>query len=131
MDELWGRAYCKKTPCWLGQAINQDNGDIVAYVFGARKSEVLKEFWVLLSGLNRCIVGVFSEGNFSYHEIISGDILHTDKCNTQCIECKHLTFCTWLKCLACRAICYSKSWVMHTIVFGLLINVLEFGNKLC
>ncbi|WP_343378039.1 IS1 family transposase [Candidatus Bathycorpusculum sp.] len=46
------------------------------------------------------------------------------------MERKHLTFRTRLKCLARRTICYSKSLDMHKIVFGLLINVLEFGNKL-
>jgi IS1 family transposase len=82
MDEMWGRVYCKKTPCWLWHAINHDNGEIVVYVFGTRKSEVLKEFWTLLSGLNLTIVGVFSDGNFSYHEVISSSILHTGKRNT-------------------------------------------------
>ncbi|MCL2291488.1 MAG: IS1 family transposase, partial [Candidatus Bathyarchaeota archaeon] len=42
----------------------------------------------------------------------------------------HLTFRTRLKRLARRTICYSKSLDMHKIVFGLLINVLEFGCKL-
>ncbi|MDR0460301.1 MAG: IS1 family transposase [Nitrososphaerota archaeon] len=119
----------KNTPLAM-HAINHDSGDIVAYVFGTRKSEALKELWVLLSGLNFCIAGVFSDDSFVHHEIISSNILYAGKCNTQCIECKYLTFCTWLKCLACRAIYYSKFWVMHKIVFGLLINVLEFGNKL-
>ncbi|MDR0460162.1 MAG: IS1 family transposase [Nitrososphaerota archaeon] len=128
---MWDRVYCKKTPCWLWHAINPDNGDIVAYVFGTRKSEVLKEFWVLLNGLNLDVVGVFSDDIFAYHEIMPKAILHTGKRNTQCIERKHLMFRTWLKCLACRAICYSKSTGMYVIVFGLLINVLEFGNKLC
>ncbi|MDR2699966.1 MAG: hypothetical protein LBC12_04045 [Nitrososphaerota archaeon] len=32
--------------------------------------------------------------------------------------------------MARRTICYSKSLDMHTVLFGLLINVLEFGNKL-
>ncbi|MDR1992573.1 MAG: IS1 family transposase [Nitrososphaerota archaeon] len=35
-----------------------------------------------------------------------------------------------LKRLARKTICYSKSWDMHTVVFGLVINVLEFGNEL-
>jgi hypothetical protein len=42
MDEMWGRVYCKKSLCWLWHAVNYDKGDIVAYVFGTRKSEVLK-----------------------------------------------------------------------------------------
>jgi insertion element IS1 protein InsB len=115
MDEMWGRVYCKKTPCWLWHAIDHDNGDIVAYVFGTRKSEVLRELWVLLEGLELRIVAVFSDDNFAYHEVVSGDILHTGKRNTQRIERKHLTFRTRLKRLARKTICYSKSWTMHTI----------------
>ncbi|MDR2699217.1 MAG: IS1 family transposase [Nitrososphaerota archaeon] len=38
-----------------------------------------------------------------------------------------LTFRTRLKRLVRKAICYSKFLEMHKIMFGLLINVLEFG----
>jgi IS1 family transposase len=40
----------KKTPCWLGHAIDHDMGNNVAYVFGTRKREMLEELWVLLKG---------------------------------------------------------------------------------
>jgi insertion element IS1 protein InsB len=121
---------CKKTPCWLWHAINHDTGEIIAYVFGTREHEVLQELLSLLSKLNVEIVSVFSDDNFAYHEAIPVSVLRTGKRNTQRIERKHLTFRTRLKRLARKTICYSKSWSMHTIVFGLLINVLEFGNKL-
>ena len=62
--------------------------------------------------------------------IFLAEVLTVSKKFTQRIERKHLTFRTRLKWLARRTICYSKSWDMHTIVFGLLINVLEFGCKL-
>jgi insertion element IS1 protein InsB len=73
---------------------------------------------------------VFSDDNFAYRDAISTDILFAGKRNTQRILRKHLTFRTRFKRLARRTICYSKSWDMYTIVFGLLINVLEFGRKL-
>ena len=73
---------------------------------------------------------MFSDDNFAHHEAIPANILFTGKRNTQRIERKHLTFRTRLKRLARRTICYSKSLDMHKIVFGLLINVLEFGCKL-
>ncbi|MCL2173454.1 MAG: IS1 family transposase [Candidatus Bathyarchaeota archaeon] len=73
---------------------------------------------------------MFFDDNFVYREAISANVLFTGKRNTQRIERKHLTFCTRLKCLARRTVCYSKSLDMHKVVFGLLINVLEFGNKL-
>jgi IS1 family transposase len=46
MDEMCSRVYCKKTPCWLWHAIDHDTDDIVAYVFGTRESEMLKELWL-------------------------------------------------------------------------------------
>ena len=75
------------------------------------------------------IAAVFFDDNFAYHEIIPRDILCTGKRNTQRIERKHLTFRTRLKRLARKTICYSKSLEMHEILFGLLINVLEFRHQ--
>ena len=91
---------------------------------------MLQALLSLLSGLNVEIAVVFFDDNFAYHDAISRDILCTSKGNTQRIERKHLTFRTRLKRLARRTICYSKSLEMHTILFGLLINVLEFKRKL-
>jgi insertion element IS1 protein InsB len=130
MDEMWGRVYCKKTPCWLWHAINHETGEIIAYVFGTRAHEVLQKLLALLSGLNVEIAAVFSDNNFAYHDAIPRNILQTGKRNTQKIERKHLTFRTRLKRLARKTICYSKSLEMHTTLFGLLINTLEFKCKL-
>jgi len=62
MDEMWGRVYCKKTPCWLWHVINHDTGEIIAYVFGT-EHEVLQELLFLLSKLNVEVVSVFSDDN--------------------------------------------------------------------
>ncbi|MDR2202870.1 MAG: IS1 family transposase [Nitrososphaerota archaeon] len=110
--------------------MNHDTGEIVAYVFGTRAYEVLRELLASLSGLKVEIIAVFSDDNFAYHDVIPQDILCTGKRNTQRIECKYLTFRTRLKRLARRTICYSKSLDMHTTLFGLLINTLEFRRKL-
>ena len=91
---------------------------------------MLQKLLDLLSELNVEIEAVFSDDNFAYHDAISANVLFTGKRNTWRIERKHLTFRTRLKRLARRTICYSKSLDMHTITFGLLINVLEFGSKL-
>jgi len=130
MAEMWSRVYCKKTPCWLWHAINHDNGDVVAYVFGTRESEALWELWGLLANLNIEIVTVYSDDNFAYHDAIPRKVLYTGKRNTQKIERKHPTFRTRLKRLARKTICYSKTLEMHTILLGLLINVLEFNHQL-
>ena len=49
------------------------------------------------------------------------------KKNTQRIERKNLTLRTRIKRLCRKTICYSKCQVMHDIVIGLVINILEFG----
>ena len=49
------------------------------------------------------------------------------KRNTQKIERKNLNLRTWIKRLARRTICFSKSEIMHDTVIGLLINKVEFG----
>ena len=130
MDEMWGRVHSKNTPCWLWHAINHENGDVIAYVLGNRESTKLRQLTDLLYGLNLNISSVYSDDNFAYHDIIPPNILHTGKIYTQRIELKHLTFLTRLKRLARKTICFSKSLHMHKIMFGLLINVLEFNRKL-
>ena len=54
-------------------------------------------------------------------------VIHKKMKNTQRIESKHLTFRTRVKRLARETICFSKTFLMHTIVFGLFINRHEFG----
>ena len=126
MDEMWGRVYCKGTPCWLWHAISHENDDVVAFVLGTREHEVLWKLMDLLAPLNVEIMAVYSDDNYAYHDIIPRNILQTEKRNTQKIERKHLTFRTRLKRLARKTICYSKSWDMHIIMVSLLINILEF-----
>ena len=127
---MWGRVYCKKTPCWLWHAINHDTGEVIAYVVGSREHEMLWELLGLIYSLNVDIVAVYSDDNFAYHDIIPPDILTTGKVNTQKIERKHLTFRTRLKRLARKTICYSKSIDMHKVMISLMMNVCEFDLQL-
>jgi len=130
MDEMWGRVYCKETPCWLWHAVNDENGEVVAFVLGSREHEMLWKLLDLLYSLNVEIEVVYSDDNYAYHDLIPRNILKTGKRNTQKIERKHLTFRTRLKRLARKTICYSKSRDMHILMFSLLINVLEFNLQL-
>ena len=130
MDEMWGRVYCKQTPCWLWHAINHENGEVIAYVLGSREHEMLWELLGHIYNLNLDITTVYSDDNYAYHDIIPQNILVTGKLGTQKIERKHLTFRTRLRRLARKTICYSKSLDMHKIMVGLLINVLEFNQQL-
>ena len=126
---MWSFVRNKKTQCWLWHAINHENGDVVAYVFGTRQNEVLWKLLDLLGDINIEIVKVYSDNNFAYHKIVPKNILITGKRNTQKIERKHLTFRTRLKRLARKTICYSKTLEMHVIMVSLLIS-LEFGCQL-
>jgi insertion element IS1 protein InsB len=107
MDEMWGRVCSKKTPYWLWHAINHENGDVVAFALGVRKSDMLHDLLRRLETANIKIAAVFADDNFAYRDIIAPDNLLTGKRNTQKIERKHLTFKTRLKRLARKTICYS------------------------
>ena len=128
MDEMWGRVYCKETPCWLWHAINHENGEVVAYILGTREHEVLWQLMDLLAPLNIEIISVYSDDNFAYHDVISANILQTGKKNTQKIERKHLSLRTWCTRLVRKGIRFSKNELMHKIVVGLVINVWFFGR---
>jgi insertion element IS1 protein InsB len=131
MDEMWGRVYCKGTPCWLWHAIDHGTGDVVAFVLGTREKEVCQKLWDLITSLENVeIEAAYSDDNWTYHDIIPRDILQTGKRNTQKIERKHLTFRTRLKRICRKTICYSKIVEMHIIMVSLLINALEFGCQL-
>ena len=131
MDEMWGRVYCKGTPCWLWHAIDHDTGEVVAFVLGSREKEMCKQLWDMLMALKGVeIEVVYSDDNWAYHDIIPKAMLQTGKRNTQKIERKHLTFRTRLKRLARKTICYSKIIEMHIIMVSLLINILEFRCQL-
>ena len=53
-------------------------------------------------------------GAYTRHQLVIG------KKNTQHIESKHLNFRTRLKRLARNTICFSKSFLIHSVVFGLI-----------
>ena len=89
MDEMWGRVYCQKTPCWLWHAMDHETESVVAYVLGTREEEMLWHLWELLSDLNIKVIEVYSDDNFAYHNVIPFNILVIGKKNTQKIERKH------------------------------------------
>ena len=111
----------------FGMLLTIDNGDVIAYVLGSRKIQSLEKLTTLISHLNLNISYIYTDNNFSYQEVIPRNILKIGKQNTQKIERKHLTFRSLLKRLARKTICYSKSFEMHSILLGLLINFTEFS----
>ena len=65
----------KKTPCWLWHAINHENGEIIAFVLGTKKHDMLRKLYTLLCNLNLDITCVYSDNNFAYHDVIPSNIL--------------------------------------------------------
>lgn len=63
----------------------------------------------------------------AYERHLDTDKHAVGKRNTQKIERKNLNLRTWIKRLARKTICFSKSELMHDTVIGLLINKVEFG----
>ena len=48
LDEMWSYVGKKANPRWLWHAIDRRTGQVLAYVFGARKDEVFLQLKVLL-----------------------------------------------------------------------------------
>lgn len=42
LDEMWSYVGKKANPRWLWHAIDHHSGEVLAYVFGARKNEVFR-----------------------------------------------------------------------------------------
>jgi insertion element IS1 protein InsB len=63
-------------------------------------------------------------------KILGADKVKVGKRNTQKIERKHLSLRTWVKRLARKTICFSKSLQMHKTAVGLCINVKIFNRPL-
>ena len=112
---------------------------MLAYTFGTQEDKVLKELMDLLSEYN--IGKFYTDGNQSYERVITPASLKLDeeekseaheigKEHTQKIERIHLSLRTWVKRLARKTICFSKTLRMHKIVVGLCINVKFFGRRL-
>ena len=48
LDEMWSYVKSKDHPRWLWHAIDRSTGQVLAYVFGARKDEVFLQLKALL-----------------------------------------------------------------------------------
>ena len=128
MDEMWSFVHDKGHQCWLWHAIDHCTGEVLAYTFGTREHCVLEELLLLLKPFS--ISRVYADGNYAYEKILGADKVKIGKRNTQKIERKHLSLRTWVKRLARKTICFSKSLQMHKTVVGLCINVKIFKQPL-
>jgi len=124
---MWSFVQNKGNQRWLWLAIDHETRKVLAFTFGKRKDSVFEELKALLEpfGITRFYTddwGTYERNLAGYEHIIG-------KKNTQRIERKNLTFRTRIKRLCRKTICYSKSVMMHDIVIGLVINILEFGLR--
>ena len=137
----------KGNQCWLWHAIDHKSGEILAYTFGSWEDKVFDELFELLKPFK--IQKFYTDGKKTYakklkHKKVkygkkkkskkvkrTRKIAHeVGKKNTQRIERVHLSLRTWVKRLARKTICFSKSLIMHKIVVGLCINIKFFGRLL-
>jgi insertion element IS1 protein InsB len=125
LDEMWSFVGNKHAPRWLWQALDHRTGQVLAYVFGRRKDEVVLDLKALLEPVG--ITRYFTDGWGAYQRHLDPDQHEVGKRHTQQLERKHLTLRTRLKRLARKTICFSKSAQRHDTVIGLFINRFEFG----
>jgi insertion element IS1 protein InsB len=115
----------KQNQRWLWVAIDHNTQVVLAFTFGKRKDVVFGKLQKLLEPFN--ITMFYTDDWGSYARNIDPENHIISKKNTQSIERKNLNFRTRIKRLARKTICYSRSVLMHDIVIGLVINILEFG----
>ena len=147
-DEMWSYVGNKDNQVWLWHAIDHKTGEILAYTFGSSEDKVFDELLKLLSAFK--VQKFYTDGKLTYarkllHRKVKYNkkgkrkkrgkskrtrkISHKiSKKNTQRIERVHLSLRTWVKRLARKTICFSKSLRMHTIVVGLCINIKFWGR---
>ena len=125
LDEMWSFVFSKANQRWLWLALDHQTHEILAYTFGRRKDEVFRTFQKLLAPFS--ISMFYTDDWGSYVRNIPADSHVISKKNTQSIERKNLTLRTRIKRLCRKTICFSKSILMHDIVIGLVINILDFG----
>ena len=124
-DEQWSFVGKKSHQRWIWYAVEHATNTLLATVFGKRKDSVFKELKRLLSSFN--ISRYYTDDWGAYTRHLPLDQHQIGKRNTQKIERKNLNLRTWIKRLARKTICFSKSEEMHDTVVGLLINKVEFG----
>ena len=128
LDEQWSWVQNKGNQRWLWAAVDTNNGDIIAFVFGKRKDKAFKELKKLLKHYK--IACYRSDGWGSYIRHLDVKNHKISKALTTKIERKFLTLRTRIKRLCRKTICFSKSEIMHDTIIGLFINRYEFGRDI-
>jgi insertion element IS1 protein InsB len=128
MDEMWSFVHDKSQQYWLWWAIDHNTGEPLAYTFGTQEHESLDELRKLINS-NFSIDTIFADGNSAYDQITDSWVIVSKKF-TQKIERKHLSLRTWCSRLVRKGIRFSKSFLMHRVVVGMIINFWFFNNQI-
>ena len=128
MDEMWSYVGNKKNQCWLWWAIDHKTGNVLGYTFGTREHSNLNNLLNILKPID--ISTVYCDNNFAYKKYITYIPVIIGKKHTQIIESKHISLRTWCSRLVRKTIRFSKSFLLHRIVLGLIINFKFFHRPL-
>jgi insertion element IS1 protein InsB len=116
MDEQWSFVGSKQRPRWLWYTIDHAKNTILAYAFGRCQDSVFKVLKKLFIPFQ---VTHFYTDDWATDERHLEAKQHTvGKMNTQKIERKNLNLRNWIKRLARKTICFSKSDFVHDTVIG-------------
>ena len=119
-DEQWSYVGNKKQKRWLWYIWSTHAKTILAYAFGSRHDQVLKQLLAQVAHLN---IVVYCTDDWGAYERCLPQKKHLiSKKYTQRIERNNLTLRTRIKRLARKTICFSKSIEMHDKVIGEFIN---------
>ena len=127
-DEMWSDVGKKAHPRWLWHAIDHDTGQVLAYVFGQRKDEVLLRLQALLEPFG--ITRYDTDGWGTYERRVDAEQHTVGKEHMQRIESKPINLRTRITRLVRQTICFSKTERMHDVVIGRFINRYDFGRVL-
>ena len=127
MDEMWSFVHDKSRQYWLWWAVDHKTGEPLAYTFGTREHANLDKLRDILNPYFD-IHTAYTDGNPAYFDMEESAVVQ-GKRNTQRVENKHLSLRTWCSRLVRKGIRFSKSFRMHEIAVGLVINFWFFNNK--
>lgn len=124
---MWSFVGKKSNQCWLWWVLDHNTGEPIAYTFGTREHANLDELRNILN-LSFDIHTIYTDGNPAYLNITESKVVQ-GKRNTQRIENKLISLRTWCSRLVRKGIRFSKSFQMHRIAVGLVINFWFFARK--
>jgi len=127
-DEMWSFVSNKENQVWLWWILDHNTNEPIAYTFGTKEHAYLDDLRDIL-GMYFAISTIYTDGNPAYLNITESEVVQ-GKRNTQKIEGRHVGLRTWCSRLVRKTLRFSKTFQMHSIAVGLVINYWYFGRAL-